>query len=58
MHEAKNQGFTWRLRRHLDGMVEKSPPQTDSLLGLQSLSQDGINRPWMVMGWDGNFCVW
>ena len=27
LKEKKFQGFTWRRSRHLDGMVEKSPPQ-------------------------------
>ena len=27
LKQKKFQGFTWRRSRHLDGMVEKSPPQ-------------------------------
>ena len=62
------QGFTWRRSRHLDGMVEKSPPQADFFMELPSLltgwdqsSADGDGMGWkllcVMMGWDDTFLV-
>ena len=36
----------------------EKPAAAEFLRSYHHFQWDVINRPWMVMRWDGNFCVW
>ena len=50
------------LSRKISGLYMATPSPLgwygiNFFWGCHHFQWDGINRPWIIMGWDGNFCV-